>query len=123
MLEFGNASKIFKDDLLHERRAYRENAKISDNPLIDPNEVAAWVYPYEDHATHLKIHFRDRLSSTYEAYSPNQKAASDLHIQNTIMAIQAQAPPPPPGPGTTTNEQAPPTSPEAPAPPETVAPA
>lgn len=122
MLEFGNANKIFKDNLLHERRAYRENSKIADNPNIDPNEVSGWVYPLEDHVAHIKIHFRDRLSSTYDSYADNQKAALDLHIQETVAAIQAQAPPPPPGPGTTANEQAPPTSPEAPAPPETAAP-
>jgi hypothetical protein len=87
MLEFGNADKLFKDYLVHERRAYRENRMISENREIDPASVQGWVYPLEDHAIHMKIHLRDRLSSKFELYTDNQKQALELHIQETQQLL------------------------------------
>jgi hypothetical protein len=102
MLEFGNADKIFKDNLVHERRAYRENRLISEQPQIDPNLTVSWVYPMEDHATHLKIHLRDRLGIKFENYGDAQKAALEAHIQKTTEYLQ----PAPVGNEQPTNEQA-----------------
>lgn len=88
MLEFGNADKIFKDNLVHERRAYRENRLIDEGKVLDPQIVGSWVYPMEDHATHMKIHLRERLSVKFENYTPEQKVALETHIQETVKYLQ-----------------------------------
>jgi hypothetical protein len=107
MLEFGNAEKIFKDSLLHEKKAYRENNAIINNPNVDPASVIAWVYPYEDHQAHIKIHLRLRLSPQWDKLSEMQKAAHEQHIAATVETLQAQmAPPTVPEPGATANEPA-----------------
>lgn len=112
MLEFGNASKIFSDDLVHEKRAYRENSLIEKNLMIQPEEVMGWVYPLERHDIHLKVHLLDRLSVKYEKYQPNQQAACEQHIRDTAAALT-----PPPPPGTSPNEPSIPTGPPAGQPP------
>jgi len=112
MLEFGNAGKIFTDEMVHEKRAYRENSLIEKNPNITVEEVQGWVYPLERHDVHLKIHLLDRLSVKYEKYTPGQKAASEQHIRDTSAALT-----PPPPSGTSPNEPSIPTGPPAGAPP------
>ena len=99
MLEFGNADRIFKDDLLHERKAYRENNTIVSTPNIPAQGTIGWVYPIEDHNTHMKIHLRERLGVRYERLNDNQKGALDIHIQATLGAIQGLMPPAPAVPG------------------------
>jgi len=111
MLEFGNAGKIFTDEMVHEKRAYRENTLIEKTPDITVEQVAGWVYPLERHDIHLKIHLLDRLSVKYESYNPNQKAACEQHIRDTAAALT-----PPPPAGTSPNELQPPTGPPAGAP-------
>jgi len=91
MLEFGNASKIFSETLVHERKAHRENSMIEKQPNIDPNAVQPWLYPLEDHNIHMKIHLNDRLSIKFDRYSENQKAALEGHIQMHAQVLQQQA--------------------------------
>lgn len=90
MLEFPNTDKVFQDALLHERRAQRENSMIEKNPFISPQEVLGWLYPFENHGVHFKIHLRDRLGAKWDSYSPNQKQALDLHIQATHQILVQQ---------------------------------
>jgi len=108
MLEFGNASKIWTDDMVHERRAYRENALIDKDPQIDPQSVKGWVYPLERHDIHMKIHLLERLGVKYEKMTENQKMAVETHLQDTAAALTPPAPP-----GTNPNEPAPPSGPSA----------
>jgi hypothetical protein len=88
MLEFGDAERVFSDSLVHERRAHRENAMIAENPMINPQEVMGWVYPLEDHAAHIKIHMKERLSIKVEKYQPNQTQALDALIQTHYQQMQ-----------------------------------
>jgi len=90
LMEFGNIDKLFKDSLLHERKAYRENDLIFSDPNIDPNSVAEWVYQLEDHPTHIKIHMRDRLAPKFDDYTPAQKQAMEAHIGAHQAIIQQQ---------------------------------
>lgn len=98
MLEFGTAEKMFKDNLLHENRALRENERIESNPQITPGEVQGWAYEFDEHLVHMKIHLRDLLSSKGENYQQGQWQALDGHIrehmnimiQNQMQQSQAQ---------------------------------
>ena len=98
MLEFGNAEKVFSDNLLNERKAYRENAMIVANPTIDTNVTTVWIYPLEDHNVHMKIHLRLRLGLEYDRLSVQQKGALDFHLQQHMSIVQGIAPPEPPQP-------------------------
>lgn len=82
MLEFGNAEKIFKDNLLHERKAYRENKMIEENPDITPEDIPDWVYKEDDDQAHKKIHLRFRLSTRYDKLNENQKNTLDFLIES-----------------------------------------
>jgi hypothetical protein len=88
LMEFGQAKRIFKDQLLHERKALRENMMISKTPNITPEIVQSFLYEFDDDAAHMKVHLRDRLSAKYEFYSPEQKQALDLMIQLHNQRIQ-----------------------------------
>lgn len=90
MMEFGQAEKIFEDNLLHENVAYKENEKIEENPNIDPRMVEQWVYGLEDSAIHLKIHLRFRLSPRYNRLNDNQKQALEIMIQKTQEKLQQE---------------------------------
>ena len=90
MLEFGQVDKIFKEQMIHERRAHRENSMIHDNPNIDPQEAMGWVYPLEPHPIHLNIHLRDRLGTRWNSYNEFQQEALENHIQATQQKIQEQ---------------------------------
>lgn len=90
MLEFGNAEKIFRDDLVHEKRAQKENSIIWSSPDIPPTGTVGWVYKYEPHEVHLKIHWRDRLGYKYEQARNNQRMACDSHIEAHVAELQAQ---------------------------------
>ena len=90
MLEFGQVDKIFKEQMVHERRAHRENNDIHSDPNINPQAVVGWVYPLENHAIHINIHLRDRLGSRWTKYNPNQQQALEMHIQATQQKIQEQ---------------------------------
>jgi len=99
MMEFGQAEKIFKDELLHERRAYRENDKIESNPEISVEEVigqqnpetgeyeGGWIHQLEDKAAHLKINLRLRFSPKFERLNSNQQQALEALI---MMRYQKQ---------------------------------
>jgi hypothetical protein len=91
MLELGQAERIFKESILHEKKARRENARILDNPEILPQDIKGWVYPLEDHITHIKIHLMLRLGVEWDRLTPNQKQALELHI---IETHKMMAPPP-----------------------------
>jgi len=93
MLEFGSADKIFKTSMLHERKAQRENMQIESNKNIDPREVKGWIYELEEHAIHLQKHLEVRLGARYEALTPNQKEALEVHIQGTKDALIEQMAP------------------------------
>jgi len=104
MLEFGNAERVFKESFLHERRARRENDRILTDQAAQAMTVAGWVYPLEDHMSHLTIHLQLRLGPEWDKLNPGQQQALEKHIQDTYMTIQglqmqAQA-------GQATNEQA-----------------
>jgi len=90
MLEFGQVDKIFREQMVHERRAHRENALIHDNPNIDPSITPAWVYPLEPHEVHRNIHLRDRLGTRWNRYNEMQQQALENHIQATQQQIQEQ---------------------------------
>ena len=91
MLEVPDVDKMFKDVLVHEKKAKRENQAIIDDPKIDPESTKLWVYQYEDHQGHIKIHIRERVSSRYDKLTPNQKQALDNHIAAHMQVMQAQA--------------------------------
>ena len=88
MLEFGQADKIFKDYLLHEQTAYKENERVKGNPQIDPAEVEGWMHPLEDKEIHAKIHARLLFGAEMEKLNENQQQAINLHAQATVEAIQ-----------------------------------
>lgn len=89
MLEFGNAEKIFKDNLVHEKKAYRENRLIEENPEITPKETQGWLHPLEDSMAHLKIHMRDRFGVKFEnKYTPEQQQTLDQHLMQTYQVYQ-----------------------------------
>ena len=102
LLEFGRAHRVFKDQLLHERKAARENAMIEENPEIDPiilfgdeeRGLPGIVYGGDDDAIHLKKHEQDRLSAKYDNYTVNQKDALNqmigYHQDNLQKASEAQ---------------------------------
>ena len=89
MLEFGNVDKIFKDQLLHERKAYRINAMIENNPEITPDAILpneemgtpGIIYQGEDHTACMQVHERLRLSTKYEKLTPQQQQTIDAVIQ------------------------------------------
>lgn len=91
MLEFGNVDKIFKDQLLHERKAHRINAIIENNPQISPDviipteQTPGLIYEGEDHAAALKVHERLRLGTRYEKMSPEQQ-----QTLNAVIAFRQQ---------------------------------
>ncbi len=89
LMQLGNTQKMFKDQFVHEKRAMRENALIERNPEINPEETVKWVYPLEDHITHLPIHVATRVSVKYERWTDNQKQALDKHIEITIEIVKA----------------------------------
>ena len=90
MLEFGQAEKIFEDDLLHEKIAYRENELMQKNPEINPEKVVQWLHPLELSEIHLKIHSRLRFSPRYNKLNENQRAAVEKHLEVTAQTIQQQ---------------------------------
>lgn len=91
LLNFGNVEKMFRDELIHIHKAERENTMIEESLNIDLEEVKAWVYPFDDHAAHFKVHLRDRLSAKFDKFSPFQKKAIELLIQLHAQALAQQA--------------------------------
>lgn len=114
MLEFGNANKIFEDNFINERKAWRENSLVEDTPGITPDALGAMFYKLEDHNAHLKIHLKDRLSIKWEKYDEGQKASLDGHIEMHNMALMP--PPMPVPPGAPAKPDMPPPPPGGPAP-------
>lgn len=90
MMEFGRVEKIFEDQLLHEKVAYRENDLIERNPNIDPREVQKFIYPLERSDAHLKIHMRLRLSPRFNRLSENSKKLFDIHIELTHKKLMKE---------------------------------
>lgn len=102
LLEFGRAHRVFKDQLLHERKADRENMLIDNTPDITPdvlfgNEeqgIPGIVYNGDDDSIHLKKHEQVRLSAKYERWTPAQQNALNqligYHQDNLQKAQQAQ---------------------------------
>ncbi|MBW1975275.1 MAG: hypothetical protein JRI45_06855 [Deltaproteobacteria bacterium] len=82
-------SKIFQDELLHERKAYHENSVIESNPNISPEVlfgnpeagIDGLVSNVDEDEIHLKIHTRLRLSAKYDKFSPFQKKALNQLLQ------------------------------------------
>ncbi len=83
MMEFGQVKKLYADQLLHERKATRENLLIEKNPNIEPDKVEL-PYLLDADDIHLKIHLRDRLSPKYDHYTINQQQALENHIQQHL---------------------------------------
>ena len=102
LLEFGRAHRVFKDQLLHERKATRENAMIEENPDIDPvilfgdeaKGIPGIVYGGDDDQIHVKKHEQERLSAKYDNWTMNQKNALNqmigYHQENLQKASQAE---------------------------------
>ena len=90
MLEFGQADKIFKDNLLHERRAYKENDMIKSNPEIMPEHVQGWIHPLEEKAIHLVIHSRMIFGAEFDRLSPNQQETLNAHAMETATQLQEE---------------------------------
>ena len=102
LLEFGRAHRVFKDQLLHERKATRENAMIEENPDIDPvvlfgdeeRGIPGIVYGGDDDQIHVKKHEQERLSAKYDNWTMNQKNALNqmigYHQENLQKASQAE---------------------------------
>lgn len=88
LMEFGHVKKVFADQMLHEKKARRENMVIETNPMIDPNAIQTLFYDLDDDNAHVKIHMRDRLSAKFEQYTRNQKQALDMMIQWHQQRIQ-----------------------------------
>jgi hypothetical protein len=90
MLEFGQADKIFKDNLLHETTAYKENERIKEDPNINPEETATWIHPLEDKNIHAKIHARLIFGAEFDKLSTQQQDALNAHAMDTVEAIQKE---------------------------------
>jgi len=90
MLEFGQADKIFKDNLLHETTAYKENDAIKENPEIDPEVTKGWVHPLEQKDVHVIIHSRLIFGEEFDRLSPNQQEAINVHAMETVQQIQKE---------------------------------
>lgn len=91
MLQFGSADKIFKDQLLHERKAQRENNAIQVGMIQQQGQAAAMVYQLDDHDVHMKIHLRLRLGVEYDQLNDIQRAALEEHISAHMQILQARA--------------------------------
>jgi len=90
MLEFGQADKIFKDGLLQERIAYKENDTIKENLEINPEETKDWIHPLEEKETHVKIHSRLIFSAEYVRLEENQQMAINAHAMETVQRLQKE---------------------------------
>lgn len=90
MLEFGQADKIFQDNLLHETTAYKENDAILENPEITPEHVQGWIHQLEEKQIHVVIHSRLIFGERYDKLSPNQKEAINAHAMETVQQIQQE---------------------------------
>ena len=88
MLEFGQADKIFKDNLLHERIAYKENDAIKDNPEITVEEVLAWIHPLEQLEIHAVIHSRLIFGDEFNKLDQNQKTVINKHAMETVKKLR-----------------------------------
>ena len=93
LLEFGQVKRVFADQLLHERKAQRENLRIEKDLTLTLNDVNNFLYQLDADDIHLKIHLRDRLSPKYEKYTDEQKEFLEMHIQAHLsrsqLAVQA----------------------------------
>jgi hypothetical protein len=90
LLEFGDARRVFTDQLLHEKRALRENSMIEDRKY--PNmDSTKWVYQFEDSMAHMKIHLRLRIGPKWDQLTPEQQAVLESHIQATAKKLQVEA--------------------------------
>ena len=90
MLEFGQADKIFEDNLLHERRALKENDLIKENPEIDPEVIKGWIHPLEEKQVHVIIHSRFIFGAEFDRLQPNQQKAINDHALETMGQIQKE---------------------------------
>jgi hypothetical protein len=90
MLEFGQADKIFKDNLLHERRAYKENDLIEENEKITEESIQGWIHPLEEKEIHVVIHSRLIFSDRFEKLSPNQQQVASKHALETAQKISEE---------------------------------
>lgn len=88
MLEFGQAEKMFQDSLLHERRAYRENDIIRENPEIKPENVEQWIHPLEEKEIHAVIHARFIFGAGFDRLNPNQQETANVHAMKTVELFQ-----------------------------------
>ncbi len=95
MLEFGQADKIFKDGLLHERVAYKENDTIKENPEITLADIQneegedTWIHPLEQMEVHAVIHSRLIFGAEYTRLKPNQQEVINAHAMKTVEQLQA----------------------------------
>ncbi len=90
MLEFGQADKIFKDNLLHERRAYKENDLIEENPGITEKSIQGWIHPLEEKEIHVVIHSRLIFSDRFEKLNQNQQRVVSKHALETADQISKE---------------------------------
>jgi hypothetical protein len=91
LLEFGDARRVFTDQLLHEQHAIRENSLIEDNKVIDAAKTPGWVYQFEDSMAHMKIHLRLRIGPRWDQLTLEQQQALEVHIQATAQKMQQAA--------------------------------
>jgi predicted methyltransferase len=90
MLEFGQADKIFQDNLLHERKAYKENEMIKENPEIQPGDTEGWIHPLEEKQVHAVIHSRLIFGEAFERLNPNQQQTINEHAMQTVQQLQEE---------------------------------
>ncbi len=91
LLEFGEAKRVYEDELIHEKRAIKENYEIETGAIIDISHAEKMLYFLDDDITHLKIHLRDRLSTKYDNYNDLQKNVLEAHIQLHLQRLQQAA--------------------------------
>lgn len=89
LLEFGEAKRIYEDELIHEKKAIEENQKIEAGLILTEQDALKMLYVLDDDVTHLKIHLRDRLSNKFEKYNSLQQGVLELHIQAHLQKLQA----------------------------------
>jgi len=90
LLEFAEAKRIYPLSLVHEKKAMRENYLIETTSDITANDLMPYHCEWDDHAAHLKIHLRDRLSPKYDRYTAQQKTALNNMIQFHQSRLQPQ---------------------------------
>lgn len=88
LLEIGGIEKIYDDFLTDKRQAQRENMKMAEGQLVEPNE-------FDTHEAHLTVHNKFRKSQEFETLPEEIKAIFNQHcaVHQYALGIMPGQPP------------------------------